>query len=111
MRLLDARRGIVWSFLTCWATRLLSLPFLGVRCVFQLMQIDRQSVLNRSLHNLRHPRPPRKRKMNVDHVGIMRRVADIAPQMAERAVACDEARQLVSDNMRAMIEAGMFRIP
>src|SRR6266545_2230689 len=49
--------------------------------------------------------------MNVDHVEIMRRVAEIAPQMAERAVACDEARQVVAENMRAMIAAGMFRIP
>jgi 3-hydroxy-9,10-secoandrosta-1,3,5(10)-triene-9,17-dione monooxygenase len=49
--------------------------------------------------------------MNVDHQEILRRVADIAPQMAERAVACDEARQVVSENMRAMIDTGMFRIP
>jgi len=41
----------------------------------------------------------------------MRRVAEIAPKLAERAVACDEARQLVAENMRAMIDAGMFRIP
>ena len=49
--------------------------------------------------------------MNVDHVEIMRRVAEIAPQMVERAVVCDEARQVVAENMRAMIAAGMFRIP
>ena len=49
--------------------------------------------------------------MNVDHLEIMRRVAEIAPKLAERAVACDEARQLVAENMRAMIDAGMFRIP
>jgi 3-hydroxy-9,10-secoandrosta-1,3,5(10)-triene-9,17-dione monooxygenase len=49
--------------------------------------------------------------MTVDHVEIMRRVAEIAPKMAERAVACDEARQVVSENMRAMIDTGMFRIP
>ena len=35
--------------------------------------------------------------MTIDHVEIMRRVAEIAPQMAERAVACDEARQVVSE--------------
>ena len=49
--------------------------------------------------------------MNVDHGEIMRRVAEIAPKLAERAVACDEARQVVAENMRAMIAAGMFRIP
>jgi 3-hydroxy-9,10-secoandrosta-1,3,5(10)-triene-9,17-dione monooxygenase len=49
--------------------------------------------------------------MNVDHEEILRRVADIAPKMAECAVACDEARQVVSENMRAMIDTGMFRIP
>ncbi|MGE0825996.1 MAG: acyl-CoA dehydrogenase family protein [Candidatus Binatia bacterium] len=49
--------------------------------------------------------------MNIDHNEILRRVAVIAPQMAQRAVACDEARQVVADNMRAMIDAGMFRIP
>src|SRR2546422_9590503 len=53
----------------------------------------------------------RKQNMNVDHVEIMRRVAEIAPKLAERAVACDEARQVVAENMRAMIAAGMFRIP
>jgi 3-hydroxy-9,10-secoandrosta-1,3,5(10)-triene-9,17-dione monooxygenase len=41
----------------------------------------------------------------------MRRVAAIAPKLAERAIACDEARQVVSDNMRTMIDTGMFRIP
>lgn len=49
--------------------------------------------------------------MIVDHGEIMRRIETIAPQMATRAVACDEARQVVSDNMRAMIDNGMFRIP
>jgi 3-hydroxy-9,10-secoandrosta-1,3,5(10)-triene-9,17-dione monooxygenase len=49
--------------------------------------------------------------MTVDHDEIMRRVAAITPQMATRAVACDEARQVVSENMHAMIDAGMFRIP
>lgn len=49
--------------------------------------------------------------MTVDHAEIMRRVETIAPQMAARAVACDEARQVVSENMRAMVDTGMFRIP
>ena len=48
--------------------------------------------------------------MTVDHTEIMRRVGAIAPQLATRAVACDEARQVVAENMRAMIDAGMFRI-
>lgn len=48
--------------------------------------------------------------MTVDHAEIMRRVEAIAPQLAARAVACDDARQVVSENMRAMIDAGMFRI-
>ena len=49
--------------------------------------------------------------MTIAHEDIMRRVADIAPKLAERAAACDEARQVVSENMRAMIDTGMFRIP
>jgi len=49
--------------------------------------------------------------MNIDHVEIMRRVAEIAPKLAEYAVASDEARQVVAENMRAMIAAGIFRIP
>jgi len=48
--------------------------------------------------------------MTVDHNEIMQRIEAIAPQMATRAVACDEARQVVSESMRAMIDAGMFRI-
>jgi 3-hydroxy-9,10-secoandrosta-1,3,5(10)-triene-9,17-dione monooxygenase len=49
--------------------------------------------------------------MTVDHTEIMRRVEAIASPMATRAVACDEARQVVAENMRAMIDAGLFRIP
>ena len=49
--------------------------------------------------------------MNVDDAEIMRRVKAITPKLAERAVACDQARHVVPENMREMIEAGMFRIP
>jgi len=49
--------------------------------------------------------------MTPDHAEIMRRVADIAPGLAERAVACDTERQVVSESMREMINAGLFRIP
>ncbi len=41
----------------------------------------------------------------------MRRVAELSPGLAANARACDEARQVVPESMRAMIAAGMFRIP
>jgi len=47
----------------------------------------------------------------VDHFEIMRRVRDVAPKLAQRALACDQIRQVASENMRAMIDAGLFRIP
>ncbi len=49
--------------------------------------------------------------MNVDHLEIMRRVGEVAPKLAQRALACDQIRQVVPENMRAMIDAGLFRIP
>jgi alkylation response protein AidB-like acyl-CoA dehydrogenase len=49
--------------------------------------------------------------MQVDHAEIGRRIEAIAPTLANNARACDEARQLVPESMRAMVEAGMFRIP
>lgn len=41
----------------------------------------------------------------------MRRAEAISPVLAKNARACDTARQLVPESMRAMVEAGMFRIP
>lgn len=49
--------------------------------------------------------------MRINDTEMLQRVADIAPKLAEHALACDEARQVVSENMRTMIDAGMFRIP
>lgn len=49
--------------------------------------------------------------MPIDHDEIMRRAAAISPVLAKNARACDAARQLVPESMRAMVEAGMFRIP
>jgi 3-hydroxy-9,10-secoandrosta-1,3,5(10)-triene-9,17-dione monooxygenase len=49
--------------------------------------------------------------MPIDDAEIMRRVAAISPVLAKNARACDAARQLVPESMRAMVEAGMFRIP
>lgn len=49
--------------------------------------------------------------MNVDHTEILRRVSDIAPKLAARAMASDDARQVDAENMRLMVDAGMFRIP
>ncbi len=49
--------------------------------------------------------------MTVDHDEMMRRVAAISPLLAANSPACDRARQVVPDSMRAMVEAGMFRIP
>ena len=41
----------------------------------------------------------------------MRRVAALSPGLAANARACDQARQVVPESMRAMIAAGVFRIP
>lgn len=49
--------------------------------------------------------------MNIDHAEIMKRATDIAPKLAEHAAACDDARQVVGQNLRLMVDAGMFRIP
>jgi alkylation response protein AidB-like acyl-CoA dehydrogenase len=49
--------------------------------------------------------------MNIDHHEIMRRVAELAPRLAANASACERERKVVADSMRAMVEAGMFRIP
>jgi len=49
--------------------------------------------------------------MAVDHEEVMRRVAALSPGLAANARACDQARQVVPESMRAMIAAGMFRIP
>src|SRR5258708_4509233 len=47
----------------------------------------------------------------IDHDEIMRRVAAISPTLGANAPRCDAARQVVSESMRAMVDAGMFRIP
>src|SRR5262249_35887459 len=47
----------------------------------------------------------------IDHDEIMRRVEAISPLLRENSPRCDEARQVVPESMRAMIDAGMFRIP
>ena len=49
--------------------------------------------------------------MNIDHNEIMRRVADLSPRLAANAGACERERKVVADSMRAMVSAGMFRIP
>jgi alkylation response protein AidB-like acyl-CoA dehydrogenase len=41
---------------------------------------------------------------------IARRVAAIAPTLAANAQACVEARRVVPESMKAMVEAGLFRI-
>ena len=48
--------------------------------------------------------------MKVDHDEVMRRVAELSPRLAANAHACDLARQVVPESMRAMVAAGMFRI-
>jgi alkylation response protein AidB-like acyl-CoA dehydrogenase len=48
--------------------------------------------------------------MGIDHDEIMRRVAAIAPGLADNARACDAARQVVPESIAAMIAAGLFRI-
>jgi alkylation response protein AidB-like acyl-CoA dehydrogenase len=47
----------------------------------------------------------------IDHDEIMRRVAAISPILRANSPKCDQARQVVPESMRAMIDAGMFRIP
>jgi alkylation response protein AidB-like acyl-CoA dehydrogenase len=49
--------------------------------------------------------------MTVDYDEIMRRVAELSPALAANAPACDEARMVVPESMRAMVAAGLFRIP
>jgi alkylation response protein AidB-like acyl-CoA dehydrogenase len=49
--------------------------------------------------------------MKVDHDEVVRRVAELSPRLAANAHACDVARQVVPESMRAMVAAGMFRIP
>ncbi|MBV8135891.1 MAG: hypothetical protein JO121_09720 [Deltaproteobacteria bacterium] len=49
--------------------------------------------------------------MKVDHEEVIRRVAELSPRLAANAHACDLARQVVPESMRAMVSAGMFRIP
>lgn len=49
--------------------------------------------------------------MKIDHDEILRRVTAISPLLAANACACDQARQLVPESMRAMVDAGVFRIP
>jgi 3-hydroxy-9,10-secoandrosta-1,3,5(10)-triene-9,17-dione monooxygenase len=48
---------------------------------------------------------------HVDRAEILRRAAAIAPALERNAHACDDARQVVPESMRAMVEAGVFRIP
>jgi 3-hydroxy-9,10-secoandrosta-1,3,5(10)-triene-9,17-dione monooxygenase len=50
-------------------------------------------------------------EQQVDRAEILRRVAVLAPALERNARACDDARQVVPESMRAMVEAGMFRIP
>jgi 3-hydroxy-9,10-secoandrosta-1,3,5(10)-triene-9,17-dione monooxygenase len=49
--------------------------------------------------------------MKIDRAEILRRIAELAPALERNARACDEARMLVPESMRAVREAGMFRIP
>ena len=46
-----------------------------------------------------------------DHDEMMRRVAQVCPALAANSPACERARQVVPESMRAMVEAGLFRIP
>lgn len=43
------------------------------------------------------------------HEKIMARIDDIGPGLRASASACDEARQLLPESMKAMIDAGLFR--
>ncbi len=47
----------------------------------------------------------------IDAAEIERRVAALAPILARGATASDAARKLAPESMRAMVEAGMFKIP
>lgn len=49
--------------------------------------------------------------MTVDHDEVVRRVAAIAPGLASRTAACDEQRSVVDESLRAMADAGLFRVP
>jgi len=41
---------------------------------------------------------------------IAQRVEAIAPVLAAKAEACVQARRVVPESMKAMVEAGLFRI-
>ena len=43
------------------------------------------------------------------HEKIMARIEDIGPGLRAAASACDEARQVLPESMKAMIDAGLFR--
>src|SRR5215469_5058998 len=49
--------------------------------------------------------------MDVSHGEIMRRVAELTPRLADKTDQCDVQRKLADESMRAMVAAGMFRIP
>ena len=49
--------------------------------------------------------------MNPTPEEIARRVAAISPVLAANAQACVEARSVVPESMKVMVEAGVFRIP
>jgi alkylation response protein AidB-like acyl-CoA dehydrogenase len=46
-----------------------------------------------------------------DHNEIMHRVARLSPILSRNAGTCEQARQVVPESMRTMVDAGMFRIP
>jgi 3-hydroxy-9,10-secoandrosta-1,3,5(10)-triene-9,17-dione monooxygenase len=48
--------------------------------------------------------------MNPSAEEISRRIRDIAPTLAANAEACVQARRVVPESIRAMLEAGLFRI-
>jgi len=47
----------------------------------------------------------------IDHNEILARIKAISPGLAANANASDELRHLAPESMRAMIDAGMFKIP
>ncbi|MGO9058436.1 MAG: hypothetical protein ACLQU2_13790 [Candidatus Binataceae bacterium] len=48
--------------------------------------------------------------MNVDYAEIMRRVEAIAPQLADNAQRCEEARRVIPESIDLMVGSGLFRI-
>ena len=47
----------------------------------------------------------------VTHKELMNRVDAILPFLSQRSLACDDARQVVPESIKAITEAGLLKVP